>query len=71
MKLVIDIPDHIYKFIIENPQITTSTYAEMIRKTGKPLDDVIDSLNEMDLGDYDFHTIQAIIQILKGEEVTH
>lgn len=38
---------------------------------GVPLSNIIDTLDEIDLADYDYHTIQAIKQILNGDEATH
>lgn len=38
---------------------------------GSGKDECIDILNEMDLEKYDYHTIQAAIQMIKGETVTH
>lgn len=72
MKLIIDIDDEAYKEIntcgIYIPHGYVSIHA--IEK-GVPLSNIIDTLDEMDLADYDYHTIQVIKQILNGDEATH
>ena len=76
MKLIINIDDETYEEIKDRdntcgiyiPHGYVSIHA--IEK-GVPLSNIIDTLDEMDLVDYDYHTIQAIKQILNGDEVTH
>lgn len=78
MKLIIDIPEKLYKSIkrlngiigillFDKEEITV---IKAIKKS-IPLSDIINTLDEMDLADYDYHTIQAIKQILNRDEVTH
>lgn len=43
-----------------------------IEKAPYTVEEIVDTLENLDLSKgYDYHTIQAIIQIFKGEEVTH
>lgn len=78
MKLIIDIPEKLYKSIKQLNRIVGILFFEkeeitVIKaiKKSVPLSDIINTLDEMDLADYDYHTIQAIKQILNGDEVTH
>lgn len=70
MKLIIDIDNEAYEEIKDRyiPHGYVSIHA--IEK-GVPLSNIIDTLDEMDLADYDYHTIQVIKQILNGDEATH
>lgn len=78
MKLIIDIPEKLYKSIKQLYGIVgvlffgkeEITVIKAIKKS-IPLSDIINMLDEMDLADYDYHTIQAIKQILNGDKVTH
>ena len=78
MKLIINIPEKLYKSIKQLNGIVgillfdkeEITVIKAI-KNSVPLSNIINTLDEMDLADYDYHTIQAIKQILKGDEVTH
>ena len=78
MKIVIDIPEKLYKSIKQLYGIVgvlffgkeEITVIKAIKKS-TPLSDIINTLDEMDLADYDYHTIQAIKQILNGDKTTY
>lgn len=78
MKLIIDIPEKLYKSIKQLYGIVgvlffgkeEITVIKAIKKS-IPLSNIINTLDEMDLADYDYHTIRAIKQILNGDETTH
>lgn len=78
MKLIINIPEKLYKSIKQLYGIVGVLFFDkeeitVIKaiKHSIPLSDIINTLDDMDLADYDYHTIQAIKQILINDEVTH
>lgn len=77
MKVIINIDEEVYEKALanKNTDIMLDSDDEVILEAafekGIPLLNIINILDEMDLADYDYHTIQAIKQILNGDEVTH
>ena len=78
MKLILDIDEDIYLDMKEGDfnyarQVVKSLQATIASAiiSGTPLPNITNTLDEMDLVDYDYHTIQAVKQILNGDEVTH
>lgn len=77
MQVIINIDEEVYEKALANKNTDTMLDFddEVILKAalekGIPLLNIINMLDEMDLADYDYHTIQAIEQILNGDEVTH
>lgn len=77
MQVIINIDEEVYEKALanKNTDIMLDFDDEVILESafekGIPLSNIINILNEMDLADYDYHTIQAIKQILNGDKVTH
>lgn len=77
MQVIINIDEEVYEKALANKNtdimldFDDEVILEVALEKGIPLLNIINTLDEMDLADYDYHTIQAIKQILNGDEVTH
>jgi len=77
MQVIINIDEEVYEKALANKNTDImldfgdEVMLEVAFEKGIPLSNIINTLDEMDLVDYDYHTIQAIKQILNGDEVTH